>query len=82
MLTISQQVFAGNTVAKVGVTRGKGIYAVAEQKRVVFDHDTQNIDKLFRSAKHLTWLANQTRPGILNWVRAVARCSAALKLLH
>ena len=28
------------------------------------------------------WLANQTRPGILNVVRAVARYSAAPKLLH
>ena len=68
MLTISQQDFAGNAVVKIGVTRGKGINAVADQKIEVFDQDKQDIDEPFRSVRKLTLLANQTRPGILNVV--------------
>ena len=37
----------------------------------------------FRSlVGHLVWLANQTRPDILNAVRAVARYSHAPKFVH
>lgn len=82
-LTISQQVFAESTVAKFGVTRGKSIPAVVDLKLEVFDHDEPDVDEPFRSlVGHLMWLANQTRPDILNAVRAVARYSAAPKLLH
>ena len=83
MLTISQQVFAGSTVAKFGVTRSKSIPAVVDLKLEVFDHDEPDVDEPFRSlVGQLMCLANQTRPDILNAVRAVARYSAAPKLLH
>ena len=82
MLTISQQILAESTVAKFGVTRGKSIPAVVDLKLEVFENEPDN-DEPFRSlVGHLMWLANQTRPDILNAVRAVARYSAAPKLLH
>ena len=80
---ISQQVLDESTVAKFGVTRGKSIPAVVDLKLEVFDHDEPDVDEPFRSlAGHLMWLANQTRPDILNAVRAVATYSAAPKVLH
>ena len=80
-LTISQQVFAESTVAKFGVTRRKRVPAVVDQKLELFDHDEPDVDEPFRSlVGHLMWLANQTRPDILNAVRVVARYSAAPKL--
>ena len=48
-----------------------------------FDADESDVEEPFRSlVGHLTWLANQTRPDILNAVRAVARYSHAPKRLH
>ena len=48
-----------------------------------FDADEPDVEKPFRSlVGHLMWLANQTRPDILNAVRAVARYSHAPKRLH
>ena len=68
-LTISHQVFAESTVAKFGVTRGKNIPAVDDQKLQVFVHDEPDVDEPFRSlVGHLVWLANQTHPDILNAV--------------
>ena len=46
-LTISQQVFAESTVAKFGVTRGKSVPAVVDQKRELFDHDEPTSISLF-----------------------------------
>ena len=48
-----------------------------------FDPTEPDVDKPFRSlVGHLMWLANQTRPDILNTVRTVARYSHAPKLVH
>ena len=48
-----------------------------------FDPTEPDVDKPFRSlVEHLIWLANQTRPDILNAVRTVARYSHAPKLVH
>ena len=47
-----------------------------------FDRNEPDVDEPFRSlVGHLMWIANETRPDILNAVRAVARYSAAPKLL-
>ena len=82
-MTISQQFFAESTVAKFDVTHGKSIPAVVDLKLEVFDKDEPAVDEPFRSlVGHLMWLANHTRPDILNAVRAAARYSAAPKLLY
>ncbi|CAB1117830.1 unnamed protein product [Ectocarpus sp. CCAP 1310/34] len=48
-----------------------------------YDADEPDVDEPFRSlVGHLLWLANQTRPDILNAVRAVTRYSHAPKRLH
>ena len=48
-----------------------------------FDADEPDVEELFRSlVGHLMWLANQTRPDILNAIWAVARYSHAPKRLH
>ncbi|CAN0406070.1 unnamed protein product [Pylaiella littoralis] len=48
-----------------------------------FDPAEPDVEELFRSlVGHLMWLANQTRPDILNAVRSVARYSHAPKQLH
>ena len=48
-----------------------------------FDPTEPDVDKPFRSlVRHLVWLANQTRPDILNAVRTVARYSHAPKIVY
>ena len=48
-----------------------------------FDQEEAEIEEPFRSlVGHLMWLVNQTRPDILNAVRAVARYSHSPKLVH
>ena len=48
-----------------------------------FDQEETEVEEPFRSlVGHLMWLANQTRPDILNVVRAVARYSHSPKLVH
>ena len=48
-----------------------------------FDPTEPDVDEPFRSlVGHLMWLTNQTRPDILNTVRAVARYYHAPKLVH
>ena len=48
-----------------------------------FDRNKRHVDEPFRSlVAHLMWIAKQTRPDIINAVRAVARYSAAPNLLH
>ena len=48
-----------------------------------FDADEPDVEEPFRSlVGQLMWLASQTRPDILNAVRAVARYSHAPKRLH
>ena len=80
-LTISQQVFAEGFVAKFAVTRGTPM--VVDLKLHEFDKDKADVDEPFRSlVGHLMWLAIQTRPDILNAVRAVARYSAVPNLFH
>lgn len=49
----------------------------------VFDKDEPAVDEPFQPlVGHLMWLANQTRPDILNAVRAVARYCQSPKAVH
>ena len=83
-ITISHQTVAETIVAKFGVTRNKETPMVVVGLRLDdFDPTEPDVDKPFRSlVGHLMWLANQTRPDILNVVRTVARYSHAPKLVH
>ena len=56
---------------------------VAGLKLDEFDQEEAEVEEPFRSlVGHLMWLANQTRPDILNEVRAVARYFHSPKLVH
>ena len=80
---ISQQASAEKIVAKFGVTRDKLIPMVVGLRLDEFDQEEAEVEEPFRSlVGHLIWLANQTRPDILNAVRAVARYSHSPKLVH
>ena len=82
-ITISQQTVAENIVEKFGVTRFKETPMIVGLRLDDFDPTEPDVDEPFRSlVGHLMWLANQTRPDILNAVRAVARYSHAPKLVH
>lgn len=82
-ITLSRETFASNLVKKFGVTRNKGIPMVVGLKLEEFDAAEPDVLETFRSfVGHLMWLANQTRPDILNAVRAVARNSHAPKSVH
>ena len=82
-ITIPQQTVAENMVEKFGVTRTKETPMVVSLRLCDFDPTEPDVDEPFRSlVGHLMWLANQTRPDILNVVRAVARYSHAPKLVH
>ena len=75
-VTMSQQVVAETIVAKFGVTQNKETPMVVGLKLEQFNADEPDVEEPFRSlVGHLMWLANQTRPDILNAVRAVARYS-------
>ena len=80
---MSQQAVAEKIVAKFGFTQNKETPMVVGLKVEQFDADEPDVGGPFRSVVgHLMWLANQTRPGIFNAVRAVARYSYAPKRLH
>ena len=80
---ISQQASTEKIVVKFCVTRGKPTPMVVGLRLDEFDQEKTEVEEPFRSlAGHLMWLANQTRPDILNAVRAVARHSHSLKLVH
>ena len=65
------------------MTRGKPTPMVVRLKLDEFDQEEAEIEEPFRSlVGHLMWLADQTRPDILNAVRAVARYSHSPKLVH
>ena len=82
-VTMSQQADAEKIVAKFGVTQNKETPMVVGLKFEQFDADEPDVEEPFRSlVGHLMWLANQTRPDILNAVPAVARYSRAPKRLH
>ena len=82
-VTMSQQAVAEKIVAKFGVTQNKETSMVVDLKLEQFDADEPDVEEPFRLlVGHLMWLANQTRPDILNAVRAVARYSYAPKRLH
>ena len=82
-VTMSQQAVAEKIVAKFGVTQNKETPMVFGLKLEQFDADEPDVEELFRPlVGHLVWLANQTRPDILNAVWAVARHSHAPKRLH
>ena len=82
-IKISQPTVAAKIVDKFGVTRNKETPMVVGLRLDDFDPDAPNVSEPFRSlVGHLMWLANQTRPDILNAVRAIARYSHAPKLIH
>ena len=65
------------------MTRGKLTPMVEELRLGEFDQEEAEVGEPFRSlVGHLVWLANRTRPDILNAVRAVARYSHSPKLVH
>ena len=70
---------AAGIVAKFGVTRGTSIPMPVDLNLHRFDRYQPDVDEPFRSlAGHLMWIANQTRPDILNAIRAVGKvlCSS------
>ena len=80
---LSQQAVVEKTVFNFGVTQNKETPMVIGLKLEQFDADESDVEEPFRSlVGHLMWLANQTRPDILNAVQAVARYSHAPKRLH
>ena len=82
-VNISQQTSAEKIVAKFGVTRGKPTPMVLGLRLDEFDQEEAEVEEPFRSlVGNLMWLANQTRPVILNAVRRVARYSHSPKLVH
>ena len=73
-IAIPQQTVPEDMVEKFGVTCTKETPMVVGLRLDDFDPTEPNVDEPFRSlAGHLMWLVNQTRPDILNAVRAVAR---------
>ena len=83
MITTLQQTVVENIVGKFCVTSSKEAPMVVGLRLDDFDPTEPDVDKPFRSlVGHLMWLANQTRPDILNAVRAVARYSHAPKLVQ
>ena len=82
-VTMSQQAVAEKIVAKFGVTQNKETPMVVGLKLEQFNADEPDVEEPFRTlVGHFMWLANQTRPDILNAVRAVARYSHSPKRLH
>ena len=80
---ISQQASAEKIVAKFGLACGKPTPMVVGLRLDEFDKEEAEVEEPFRLlVGHLMWLANQTRPDILNAVRAVARYSHSPKLVH
>ena len=80
---VFQQASVEKIVAKFGVTLGKPTFIVVGLKLDEFDQEEAEVEEPFRSlVGHLMWLANQTRPGMLNAVRAVARYSHSPKPVH
>ena len=71
---MSQQAVVEKIVANFDVTQNKETSMVVGLKLEQFDADEPDVEEPFRSlVGHLMWLLNQTRPDILNAVRAVAR---------
>ena len=82
-LEISQQVFAEEMMKKFGVTKSKRLPMAVGMKLEEYNGDEHDVDEPFRSlVGHLMWLANQTRPDILNAVRAVARYCSSPRRVH
>ncbi|CAM9325272.1 unnamed protein product [Pylaiella littoralis] len=82
-VTLSHQAVAEKRVANFGVHESTDTFTLVGLTIEQFDENTPSINEPFRSlARHLMWLANQTRPDILNAMRAVARYSHAPKRLH
>ena len=80
---ISQQASAEKIVAKFGVTRGKLTSMVVGLRLDELHQGEAEVEEPFRSlVGHLMWLANQSRPDILNAVRALARYSHSPKLVY
>ena len=82
-VTLSQQAFAENLVAKFVVTRNKETLMAVGVKLKEFDTRELDVHEPFRPlVGPLMWLANQTRPNTLSAVRVVARYSHAPKFGH
>ena len=75
-ITFSQDIVRRNSVGKFGATRNKDIPTVERLKLDEFDAFEPDVCVPFRFlVGHLMWLANQTRPNIVNAVRTVSRYS-------
>ena len=73
---------AAGIVAKFGVIRGKSIPMPGDVNLHRFDRYHPDVDEPFRSlAGHLMWIANQTRPDILNEIRAVGKVLCSSKVI-
>ncbi|CAB1108324.1 unnamed protein product [Ectocarpus sp. CCAP 1310/34] len=82
-LAISQQAVAEKMVAKLDVIQNKSTLMAFGFQLDESDPAEPDVDEPFRSlVGHLVWLASQTRPNILNAMRAVARYAHAPKMLH
>ena len=82
-VTLSQQAFAENLVAKFGVTRNRETPVTVGVKLEDFDACEPDVHESFRIlVEHLMCLANQTLPHTLNAVQAVARYSHAPTFVH
>ena len=83
-VTTSQQAVAEKIVAKFGITPNKETPIIVVGLTLEqFEADETDVEEPFRSLLGPLMLqANQTRPDILNAVRAVARYSHAPKRLH
>ena len=82
-VTISQKSFTEKTVKQFGVTTGRNTPLSTDAFLEEFDEDEPDEMWPFRElVGSLMWLATQTRPDILNGVRAVARFTHAPKHKH
>ena len=80
---ISQQTVAEQLAYEYGIEIGKSIPIHFSTKLAEFNKNEAPGEWPFRElVGSLMWLSTQTRPGISNAVRAVARYCAAPKLVH
>ncbi|CAB1102304.1 unnamed protein product [Ectocarpus sp. CCAP 1310/34] len=83
LLKISQQRFAEELAAEYGIEWGRSVPLPVSMKLTDFDDNEVCADVPFRElVGPLMWWATQTRPDIVNAVRAVARYCASPKMVH
>ena len=82
-MTISEQAFAENTALKFGVSSGRRNPLAKGLQLGEFGEAEPESDWPFRELVGcLMWLSNQTRPGIANAVRAVAKYTNSPREVH